>query len=202
MEKLIVRNRGDIDVDFSDRNKALEGLPHIPASIIKDGKIIKHNTGVYFHAVPMDPVTNICSLDYEEAEERGMYKLDFLNVGIYTMVDNEKHLLELMERQLDWAVFEDLKFVSNLFHLGKYSELTARLKPKSINDVAMILALIRPGKKHLQERCIRQGFSSIEDDIWTHNEGDAYGFKKAHGISYAMLVYVHANLLMEQTSNM
>jgi DNA polymerase III alpha subunit len=198
MEKLIVDNRGDIDLDFADRNNALEGLPHIPASIIKDGKIVKHNTGVYFHAVPIDPVTGYCSLDYEVAEERGMYKLDFLNVSIYTMVDNEQHLLELMERQLDWKVFEDPKFVSNLFHLGNYGELTAILKPKSINDIAMILALIRPGKKHLQDRCIRQGFDSIEKDIWIHGDDQAYGFKKSHSLSYAMLVYIHANLLIEK----
>lgn len=195
-------NRGDVDLDFADRNKALEGLPHIPASIIKDGKVVKHNTGVYFHAVPLDPVTGVCSIDYEEAEKRGMYKLDFLNVSIYTMVDDEQHLIELMERRLDWKVFENPKFVSNLFHLGNYGELTAKLKPKSITDIAMVLALIRPGKKHLQDRCIQYGFNSIEQDIWVHEDKEAYAFKKAHGISYAMLVYVHANLLIEQTTHM
>src|ERR1700735_1866070 len=104
MEKLIVNNRGDIDLDFADRNKALEGLPHIPASIIKDEKITKHNTGVYFHKVPIDPVTGICSLDYEVAEHLGMYKLDFLNVSIYSMIETEQYLIHLMERPLDWKL--------------------------------------------------------------------------------------------------
>lgn len=193
-------DRGDIDIDFADRSKALEGMQHIPASIIKNGRITRHNTGVYFHAVPIDPVTDQCSLDYEEAERRGMYKIDMLNVSIYDMVRNEQHLLELMDRPLDWSLFEHPGFVSELFHLGNYGELTAKLRPRSIEHIAMILAMIRPGKKHLQQRCIAQGFDSIADEIWTHRDGDAYVFKKAHAVSYAMLVYVHANILVEQAA--
>ena len=42
---------GDIDVDFADRTRALTLLEYIPASMIKDGNLEKHNTGIYFHAV-------------------------------------------------------------------------------------------------------------------------------------------------------
>ena len=189
-------NRGDIDIDFADRSKALEGMSFVPASIIKDGRISKHNTGVYFHAAPMDPVTGLCSIDYEDAERRGMFKIDMLNVSIYELVRDEDHLLDLMERSLDWSVFEDKEFVSKLFHLGNHSELTARLKPRSIEQLAMILALIRPGKKHLQRSCIDRGFGAIEGRIWLQAD-DEYVFKKSHAVGYAMLVYVHANLLLE-----
>jgi len=196
-----VNDRGDIDIDFSDRNNALEGLSGIPASIIRDGKITKHNTGVYFHAVPTDPLTGLCSIDYEDAEARGMFKIDMLNVSIYDMVRDENHLLDLMERQLDWSVFEDPTFVSKLFHLGNYGDLCKRLKPRSITHLSMILALIRPGKKHLIPVCERNGFDAISDEIWERSSDDGYVFKHAHAISYAMLVYVHANLLLEQISN-
>ena len=190
-------NRGDIDIDFKDRNKALEGVAHIPASIIKDGKITKHTTGVYFHAVPIDPLTDVCSIDYEEAEKRGMFKIDMLNVSIYDMVRDEAHLLELMERPIDWKLFEYPSFVSKLFHLGNHGDLTAKLKPKSIEDIAIILAIIRPGKKDLQRRCINRGFDSIKNEVWTHTDGDSYVFKRSHAISYAMVVYVHANILVD-----
>lgn len=191
-----MHNRGDVDIDFQNRDKALENLPHIAASIIKhDGKITKHNTGVYFHAVPTDPITGNCSLDYEEAKRRNMYKIDFLNVGIYSMIRDETHLLELMAMPMDWKLFEDKEFVSKLFHLNNYGELTAKLKPKSITDIAMILAMIRPGKKHLQEQCITNGFSSIESEIWKQDSKE-FGFKKAHSISYSMVVYIHANLII------
>ena len=192
-----IHNRGDIDIDFANRDRALAGMNYVPASIIKDGKITKHNTGVYFHDVPQDPVTGLCSVDYESAESKGFFKLDFLNVGVYEQVRDEAHLLDLMHRPIDWAVFGITAFVSQLFHLGNYGDLTARLKPQSIEHIAMILALIRPGKRHLQKQCERRGFDSIRDEIWT--KGDAgYEFKKAHAVSYAMLVYVHANLLLDQ----
>ena len=192
-------NRGDIDIDFAHREQALSGLRHTPASIIKDGKITRHNTGVYFHAVPTDPITGLCSLDYNAAEDRGFFKIDLLNVGVYEHVRDEAHLRDLMERPLDWAVFTDPSFVAKLFHLGNYGDLCARLRPTSIEHIAMILALIRPGKKHLQFKCETQGFDSIKDDIWIKTEQDTYSFKKAHAISYAVLVYVHANILLEQS---
>ena len=37
----------DIDIDLLDRDKALNLIKHVPASIWKDKKITKHNTGVY-----------------------------------------------------------------------------------------------------------------------------------------------------------
>lgn len=196
-----MNRRGDIDIDFADRDQALQLLAHTPASIIKDGKITKHNTGVYFHIVPMDPLTGLCSIDYAEAENRGMFKMDFLNVGVYELVRDEGHLLALMNTPMDWSVFENIEFVSQLFHLGNYGELTARLKPRSIEHIAMILALIRPGKKHLQKSCQTNGFDSIKQEIWDQTDSDGYAFKHAHAVSYAMLVYVHANLLLEKRKN-
>ena len=192
-------DRGDIDIDVANREKVLQGMRYTPASIIRDGKISRHNTGIYFHAVPVDPLTQLCSIDYQSAEQRGFFKIDLLNVGVYEHVDDEDHLNRLMTTEIDWQVFTDPSFVAKLFHLGNYGDLCARLRPTSIEHLAMILALIRPGKKHLQHKCETQGFESIRDEIWVKTEDDTYSFKKAHGISYAVLVYVHANLLLEQS---
>jgi DNA polymerase III alpha subunit len=90
--------------------------------------------------------------------------------------------------------------VGKLFHLGNYGELTAKLKPQSIAHIAMVLALIRPGKKHLQSLCIERGFDSIKAAIWQQDSEEGYVFKHSHAISYSMLVYVHANLLLEQAA--
>jgi hypothetical protein len=195
---IVNRRAGDIDIDFANRNKALSFLDHVPASIIRNGKIDRHNTGVYFHAVPMDPVTGLASMHYETAEVAGWYKIDLLNVGIYEQIKNEQHLLDLMSADLDWTLLEYPEFTSQLIHLGNHSQLVLDLKPRSIMQIAMILALIRPGKKHLIDRCKKQGFDSIADDIWTETHDGSYAFKKAHAFSYAMLVKVHANLLVEQ----
>ncbi len=82
----------DIDIDFSDRNAALSLVPSVPASI-EPGK--KHNTGVYFHEMPQDPLTGLASVDYKTAEDMGYFKIDCLNVSIYKGVHNEQHLTEL-----------------------------------------------------------------------------------------------------------
>lgn len=192
-------DRGDIDIDTPDRDLALKSLVHVPASIIRDGKITKHNTGVYFHAVPIDPVTGLCSIAYDRAEEMGCFKIDVLNVSVYQMVRDEAHLIDLMNRPLDWTMFEYPEFVSQLFHLNNHAELVAKLHPKSKMDIAMTLALIRPGKRHLQDKCIKHGFASIADEIWVPDPNDAYFFKKSHAAGYSALVYVHANLIIEQS---
>ena len=191
---------GDIDIDFPNRSKALSLLEHTSASIIKDGVLEKHNTGVYFHSVPVDPVTDLAIIDYESAEERGWFKVDLLNVGVYEQIKDEQHLVELMNRELNWDMLQYTEFTEKLIHLGNHSQLVADLKPKNINELAMVLALIRPGKRYLVQKCKDEGFDSIEDEIWEVS-GDSYYFKKSHSVGYATLVYVHANLLIEQLSN-
>jgi hypothetical protein len=190
---------GDVDIDFADRNLALSVLNHTPASIIRNNSLIKHNTGVYFHTVPIDPITKLASLPYDIAADRGWYKLDLLNVSVYEGIKNEQHLLELMEKPVEWTLFTYKEFVSKLIHLGNHADLVSRLKPSNVEHVAIILALIRPGKKHLIDKCIKNGFDSVLDEIWTDNS-EGYSFKHAHAISYAMLVKVHANLIVEQLS--
>jgi len=88
-------NLPDVDVDFADRNKAIELLDGVPASIIRDGKATKHNTGMYYHDIPTDPMTGNASMDHKAAEDRGYFKLDFLNLSIYEKVESEQHLDEL-----------------------------------------------------------------------------------------------------------
>ena len=54
--------KSDIDIDFGDRTQALNLLPHHPAGIMRDGVLIKHNTGVYATDIPTDPFTGIASI--------------------------------------------------------------------------------------------------------------------------------------------
>lgn len=192
---------GDVDIDFADRTQALKLLDHVPAAIIRNNTITKHNTGVYFHAVPTDPITGLASLNYEDAEQQGWYKIDLLNVGVYEMVNSEQHLLSLMSHELDWNLFTYPEFTSKLIHLGNHADMVASLRPQCIQDIAMVLALIRPGKRHLVEKCKTRGFSSINNEIWTIPNDGSYAFHKSHATSYAMLVKVHANLLIEQAIN-
>lgn len=44
---MTVKFKSDIDIDFADREQVLDILDLTPASIIRKGEIVKHNTGVY-----------------------------------------------------------------------------------------------------------------------------------------------------------
>ena len=60
----------DIDIDVPDRDGVLKLFPHVVAN---NGKV-KHNTGVYFHRAPVNPMNGRCSIDYKEAEDMGYFE--------------------------------------------------------------------------------------------------------------------------------
>ena len=188
---------GDIDIDTPDRNRLLENLDHVPAMANRNGKTVRHNTGVYFHRVPVDPFAQWCSISYDQAEQMGCYKIDLLNNHIYNGVRDETHLNHLMETVPMWNLLEHEEVVRELAHINQHYDLVKRLRPSSVIELAMVLALIRPGKRHLVNKCERQGWASIQPEIW-ENDGSGYTFKKSHSISLAMSIVVQMNLMVEQ----
>jgi len=187
----------DIDIDFADRDHALKHIKHIPAAI-KDsnGTFKKHNTGVYCTPIPYNPVNNLSNVDYKEAEDRGYFKLDFLNVSIYKDVRDEEHLKTLMETEPLWDLLEQDDFSSLLFHVNGHGSILRQMKPTSILQLAAVLAMIRPAKRYL----IGKDWDSVMTEVWTKPEDGEYYFKKAHAVAYAMAVAVQMNLICESIS--
>jgi hypothetical protein len=183
----------DIDIDFADRTIVLDKLKHRVAKLDTDKK---HNTGVYATEIPHNPVDNLATVDYKTAEERGYFKLDFLNVSIYKDVKDEAHLTELMEREPLWQLLEHEEFSEKVFHLNGHSSLLKLLKPSSVLQLAATLAIIRPAKRHLAN----ESWETIMEEVWIKPE-EGYYFKKAHAVSYAMACVVHINLLCDQISS-
>jgi len=183
----------DVDIDLGNRDLLLEKIKHVPAAMRKVEPMRKHNTGIHITEIPYDPIQDMAAIDYNEAEERGYFKLDLLNVHVYEKVRDEVHLVELM-REPDWSKLNDSKFVEQLIHLGNHYN-TIRKMPEPVNSIprlAMFLAVIRPAKKHL----IGLPWSEVSKTIWEREEG-TYSFKKSHAVAYAHLVVVHMNLLVE-----
>lgn len=183
----------DIDIDFADRTILLDKLKHRVAKL-STGK--KHNTGVYATEIPHNPVDKLSTIDYERAEDRGYFKLDFLNVSIYKDVKDETHLMSLMRKEPLWELLEQKDFVDLVFHLSGHSSLLKQLKPTSVSQLAAALAIIRPAKRHLAN----QDWSTIMKEVWTKPQNGEYYFKKAHAMSYAMACVVHMNLICEKAS--
>jgi len=183
----------DIDIDFADRTRALEVLKHIDARLDTDKK---HNTGVYVQSIPYNPVTGISTIEYKEAEERGYFKIDFLNVSVYEGVKNKAHLTQLLETEPLWDLLIDDNFVNLLFHVNGHGSILRQMKPTSIEQLAAVLAMIRPAKRYL----IGKDWPTVMTEIWTKPEGDEYFFKKAHAIAYAHVIVVQMNLICESIS--
>ena len=184
----------DIDIDFADRDIVLSTLKHSVAKL-DSGK--KHTTGVYATEVPHNPVDNISTIEHKTAEERGYFKLDFLNVSIYKDVKSEKHLTELMERTPLWQLLEHKDFVDKVFHLSGHDSLLQQLKPTSVQQLAATLAIIRPAKRYLAN----ESWERIMEEVWIKPTNGDYFFKKAHAFAYAMSVIVHMNMLCEEFSS-
>lgn len=190
--------KSDIDIDFGNREEALKLLKHIPAGIVRDGKLVKHNTGVYVTDIPTDPFTGTSSIDHKVAEDLGYAKLDFLNVSLYTHIKNEEHLTYLMNQEPLWDLLPQPEFCSQLIHIGNH-HTTLKQMPEPVDSIprmAMFLSVIRPAKRHL----IGQKWADVAKTVWQAPADDSYFFKKAHAVSYAHLVVVHMNLICEQIS--
>jgi len=188
----IKKSAGDIDIDFGNRSLALAHLKHINASILRDGdEFAKHASGVYFTNIPHD-INNQATVDYKQAEERGYFKVDLLNVSVYEHVKSETHLVHLMTTEPPWERLLEKDFCEKLIHIGNYYDMISKL-PEPINSIprmAMFLALIRPGKKHL----IGRSWKEVAETIWDKTD-EGFTFKKSHSVSYSHLIVVHMNLL-------
>lgn len=186
----------DIDIDFVDRDQALTLFKHIKASRLDQGKLVKHNTGVYLHRVPVDAVSGLSAVDYTQAEDRGYFKIDFLNVGLYKGVKDEEHLKQLMNTEPLWDLLEQDDFNSLLFHVNGHGNILRKMQPRSIEQLAAVLAMIRPAKRHLIGKC----WNEVMAEVWSKPNNDEYYFKKSHATAYAVAVVVQMNVICEGIS--
>jgi DNA polymerase III alpha subunit len=96
----------------------------------------------------------------------------------------------------------DKDICEQLFQLGgtidgiPTYDLIEAYKPQTLDDLAIFLALLRPRKKHL----IGREWDEIKAEIWQAGDDSLYGFKRAHALSYALVIVVQLNLLVEKAN--
>lgn len=181
----------DIDLDFPDRSRILDIIQHIPAKLVDERR---HNSGVYVQNIPLNPLTGNASIDYKRADDRGYFKIDFLNVSIYQNIRDEDHLIKLIEQEPIWELLDQDEFTDLLFHLHGHGEIVKTLKPRNIEQLAAVLAIIRPAKRHL----LHESWDRIFEEVWQPPLNNDYYFKKSHSFGYAQAVIVQMNLICEQ----
>ena len=182
----------DIDIDFADRNLVLDKIKHVAARQLVQGQVRRHNSGVYVTEIPYDPINQCAAIDYNEAEHRGYFKLDLLNMSVYQLIEDQAHYDKMLAEEPNWSrLWNDSAWASQLVHIGNYTDLLQRMRPDSIPRMAAFIAILRPGKAHLQNRPWDEVFASV----WDNDDSRGYIFKKSHSIGYAQLVALHMNLI-------
>lgn len=179
----------DVDIDVADRTKVLKLIQHVAAKL-PNGR--RHNSGIYVTEIPRDPVYDMAAIDYEQAEQRGYFKIDLLNMSVYQSIRSPEHYQQLLSTEPPWSrLWQDPVWAKNLVHVGDYAQLLASMRPDSIPKMAAFISVIRPGKSHLQNCSWPEVFAGV----WDGDSSRGYTFKKSHAISYAVLVALHMNIL-------
>ena len=179
----------DIDIDMPNRDAVLALIQHTAARQ-SNGK--KHNSGIYVTNIPRDPILGCAALDYETAESRGYFKIDLLNMSVYSLIRDPAHYEQMLAATPPWdRLWNDSEWAKQLVHIGSYTELLKSMQPDSIPRMAAFISVIRPGKAHLQN----QSWAKVFESVWDGDLSRGYVFKKAHSLGYAALVALHMNLL-------
>lgn len=192
----------DIDIDIrSDFNPQTIFNSVVRASRVQNDNLIKHPCGVYFQTMPIDPFTNLAAIPYKEAEDLGFVKIDFLHLSILDRFKNKEELRSTLAKEVDWTLFEKEEVVKNLFQIGNYFWLVQKVKPKSIQELADILALMRPGKKDLLDKYLEDK-DAIREELYKKTEG-GYAFRRSHAVAYSMTIILdlHSNNVLKLQQN-
>lgn len=185
----------DIDLDFPtkfDPTKVFDKI--VPASMVKDGALVKHPCGHYLQAIPVDPHTNLAAIPYEEAEALGYFKIDFLHLSVLDHFQHKKQIRALVAEEPDWTLLLNKEHVSKLFQIHKRHDLLMKIKPTSVQELADVLALMRPSKKHLVDQYLANRKAVRETLLYTKDD-TGYAFKKSHALAYSLTIVLQLHLI-------
>lgn len=182
----------DIDIDIpSSFDRSI--FPWARATVIRDGQMTSHPCGMHPQAIPVDPVSGLAAIPYEDAEDIGYFKIDFLHLGVYSFFQTRDEIDALLKKDPDWSLLLVQSNHAKLFQLANHGELLMKLKPKSLLDLADVLALIRPGKRQLVP-LYQKDKDMARKLLWAKGD-EGYSFKKSHALGYAYVVWLQLHLI-------
>ncbi|AZU98257.1 hypothetical protein SEPL_114 [Salmonella phage SE_PL] len=194
--------RTDVDIDVRNSKEVIEQLPCVRSvEIINEDGFLVHKSGIHFDNIPVDPITGYASIPYKEAERLGYQKVDILSQSAYMYVRDREHLKELMAREPDWSLLLVPEIVEQLSQIKKHISLLQIWKPSSVDELAMFIAMIRPGKRQCQSM---NSWDEVRATIWDYSTIGLDGegkkqryFKKPHAYAYSLMIVVQLNALVE-----
>jgi hypothetical protein len=184
----------DIDIDLPVDFEPLDYFNVVRASMVENGELKKHPAGVYFQNIPKDSETGLAAIPYKETEDIGFTKIDFLHLSMLKKFNSKRQIKEFLKREPEWSLLEDPKVVKHLFHIGKHFDVISRINPRSVIEIADVLALIRPGKMKLMDDYL-QDKAGTRPELYTKRINS--DMRKAHAVSYALLIVLQLHLIGE-----
>lgn len=184
----------DVDIDLQTSfkpEKIFDNL--VKASMVKNNQLMPHPCGYYGQNIPKDIVTGLSSIPYGEAEELGYLKIDFLHLHVYDYFESREEIDALLEVEPDWGILLVPEEQKKLFQLSKHGDVLSAVKPKSVEELADALALIRPGKKQLLKLYVAQKEATRKALYAKDDTG--YSFKKSHAIAYSLVIILQLHLI-------
>jgi len=185
----------DVDIDFRTDFDPLDHFPEaVRASRVQDDVLKPHTAGAYFQAMAKDKLTGLAAIPYEEAEELGYFKIDFLHLSFLDNFENKDEIRTLLKRDPDWLLLQSPDAVSKLFQLHNHFELVSKVKPQSVQELADCIALIRPGKRYLLNAYLKDR-NALRKELYTKPDDGRAWFKKPHAIAYALTIVLQLHLI-------
>jgi hypothetical protein len=189
----------DIDIDTQSTFNTQDVFKHsVAASMVRDGKLVKHPVGTYFQQIPVDPITKLAAIPYSEAEEIGYFKVDFLHLYLLDYFENKKQIRVLLRKSPNWNLLKIPSVVGKLFQLSNHYDVVSKVSPQSIDELADCLALIRPSKLYLLDKYTTADFESrdiLRKELYAKPKNDKAWFKRAHAIAYAHNIILQMHLI-------
>jgi len=184
----------DVDIDCEPTFKPTTIFKTWPrAMVLKEQSITAHPCGVYPQRMAFDPVTGLAAIPYDVAEDLGYLKVDFLHLSVYKHFQTRAEIDELLKKEPDWDLLRVPSHQEKLFQLSKHGQLLSDLKPRTVMEVADVMALIRPGKKEFiglykKDREVARRILYAKDD-------QGYAFKKSHALAYSYVIWLQLHLI-------
>lgn len=186
----------DIDIDFQSNFNPIKLFKQaVPASMVKKEELGKHPCGIYFQNIAIDDITGLSAIPFEEAEVMGYFKIDFLHLSVLDELSSKQEMRRLLKQSPNWDLLLDPICVSKLSQIHNNYSLLEKIKPRSVEELADTIALIRPGKRYLVDNYLTNK-EYVRNELYKQNN-TGYSFKKSHAIAYALTIVLQLHKIQE-----
>lgn len=133
----------DLDIPSTQSENIRNGL--VRGSVLNErGEFQPHPAGVYFYkSIPS--YEGMAVLDYKIMEEKEYQKIDILNNTYLDDItaDELAEFVEMIDNDdIDWKALWEY---DEPYQLSKYPGILREFKVESVMDIAIVMAIIRPG---------------------------------------------------------